>query len=356
MKNITTRPSLSFRLLSSYAFVKNTATAVCSWGLLALISLSLLSSEASAQESKGTAVSPALKAKGSKVEKQLKFFACKKSRFQWTLKTIRKQKTYVKSALTFPSAMTTEFAVNNTVHGVYYRPRRAKGPVPGVVILHHLGGSMEAEEVLAAHLATHGVAAMTMKMPYYGKRKPKGFKKRMKMANEKDIKQFVRQAVLDTRRAADVLRSFKEVDGKRVNLAGVSLGAIVGSLTVGVDARFDKAVLILGGGKLEEIFFYIQAYSKDVQGFLKDKKYTKKTLSKMVKEVDPVTYAHRMRKEGVLMLNASNDELIPKSGTVALNKAFGKPEIHWYNSGHFTAALHIFNIMRRTLRHLKSKN
>ena len=61
---------------------------------------------------------------------------------------------------------------------------------------------------------------------------------------------------MDVRRAADFLRSRPEVDPSRVGVTGISLGAIVGSTTAGVDGRFAKAVLTIGGGDLARILAY----------------------------------------------------------------------------------------------------
>ena len=67
----------------------------------------------------------------------------------------------------------------------------------------------------------------------------------------------------------------------------------------------------------------------------------------LLSAVDPVTYADRLKDRKVLMLNASNDEIIPRQCTESLWKAAGKPKIVWYDSGHVTAALHILDAMQQ---------
>ena len=42
------------------------------------------------------------------------------------------------------------------------------------------------------------------------------------------------------------------------------------------------------------------------------------------------------------MLNARQDEVIPPACTESLWRAFGKPEIVWWDAGHFSAARYLF--------------
>ena len=61
----------------------------------------------------------------------------------------------------------------------------------------------------------------------------------------------------------------------------------------------------------------------------------------MLKVVDPVTYARPLPGRKILMLNASHDEVIPPACTDALWRAFGEPEIVWWDAGHYTAVRYI---------------
>src|SRR5436190_24321029 len=80
--------------------------------------------------------------------------------------------------VTFASPVTTDVAENNTVHGEYFQPA-GRGPYPACVVLHILGGDFLLAETVAAHLARQGVAALFVKMPYYGPRRSKNSSRRM---------------------------------------------------------------------------------------------------------------------------------------------------------------------------------
>jgi hypothetical protein len=47
-----------------------------------------------------------------------------------------------------------------------------------------------------------------------------------------------------------------------------------------------------------------------------------------------MTFAHRLRKRPVLMLNARWDEAIPKEATLDFWEAAGKPPITWFPATH----------------------
>ena len=72
--------------------------------------------------------------------------------------------------VTFPSPVKTPHENNNTVHCEYFRPVGA-GKRPAVVVLHILGGDFDLARLFCSNLATGGVSALFLKMPYYGPRR-----------------------------------------------------------------------------------------------------------------------------------------------------------------------------------------
>jgi hypothetical protein len=82
--------------------------------------------------------------------------------------------------------------------------------------------------------------------------------------------------------------------------------------------------------------------------FWLDRGGTKESFFELMRAVDPVTYAANVRGRRVLMLNAASDEVIPRPCTESLWQAFGQPEIVWYDGGHYSAARHILDAMKRT--------
>lgn len=250
----------------------------------------------------------------------------------------------------FASPIKTQWPV---IHGTYYRPRGVKGKVPAAVVVHHLGGSVEAEKVLAKHFATNGVAAVFIYMPNYGPRRIKGTKQGFLQSQKPELafKTF-QQAVLDVIRAADFLRSRPEVDPSRVGAVGVSLGAFVTAVARGVDPRLRRTVLVMAGGGLADMFLNMP----EAKELLAHTKLDLKQLPKILTPVDPLTFAERVHPSDVLMLNAKRDELVPTESTLRLQRALGGPRLIWFDCGHYGLALHIGKVMNLALDHLKGRD
>ncbi len=258
--------------------------------------------------------------------------------------------------LTFPSAVVTDVPENNTVHAEYYQPR-GEGKHPGLVILHHLGGSMEAEEIIGGLLAADGIACVLVWMPYYEERAPKdGRKKEDIFSTDLEASRAVtRQAILDVRRAGDWLAARSEVDGKRVGIMGISLGAIIGSMAQGIDLHFRRSVFVLGGGDLAAIVFNGSNETEDAKKAMEAKGLTVEQVREAWKPMDPLTYASRVRTKDIFMINGRRDEIIPPACTERLHEAFGGPTIKWYPATHYSLVAYLPDVLLRIRKHVKGE-
>src|SRR5262249_10425348 len=72
----------------------------------------------------------------------------------------------------FPSPIETPDATNNVVFAEYFEPTNIPPGTrcPAVVVLHILGADFALSRYMAARLADAGVAALFVKLPYYGER------------------------------------------------------------------------------------------------------------------------------------------------------------------------------------------
>jgi hypothetical protein len=156
------------------------------------------------------------------------------------------------SKVTFPSPVVTPHEANNTVHCEYFCPTDARN-APGVIVLHIMGGDFDLSRLFCRTLASKGVAALFLKMPYYGERRQPGSPARMVSLDPHDTVQGMTQAVLDVRQAAAWLAAQDEVDGEQLGIMGISLGGITSALAAGIEPRFHKVCLILAGGDMGEV-------------------------------------------------------------------------------------------------------
>lgn len=250
--------------------------------------------------------------------------------------------------VTFPSPVTTLQAANNTVHCEYFLPKQLEPgkKAPAVIVLHILGGDFQLSRLFCNALAQRGVAALFLKMPYYGPRRDPASPRRMISPQPKETVEGMTQAVLDIRRGAAWLAAREEIDGERLGIFGISLGGITGALAATTEPRLRNVCLLLAGGDLGKVVVEskeIEKYRKKF-GKLPDKEEFLTTL----KVIDPVTYAANVKGRRILMMNARDDEIIPKACTESLWKAFGEPPIHWYKGGHYSVAWHLLDALDKT--------
>lgn len=248
----------------------------------------------------------------------------------------------------FPSPVETEIDVNNTVHAEYYQPA-GEGPFPGCVVLHILGGEFPLSQMVANTLARKGVAALFVKMPYYGERRAKDSPRRMISRDPHETVEGMTQAVLDIRRAAAWLGARPDVDEDRLGVTGISLGGIMSALSAAAEPRFRKVAIYLGGGQLAEALWALE--HEDAEEFRARWSAdggTRESFVRTLRPVDPVTYAHLLKDREVLMVAARHDEVIPPASTLALWKAIGtQPELVWLDAGHISAAVYLYGEMQR---------
>ena len=259
---------------------------------------------------------------------------------------------YTVSAVRFPSPVVTPDPENNTVHAEYFRPVDA-GPEsrrPAVVVLHILGADFALSRYIAARLADRGVAALFMKLPYYGERRPAGAAGAKRFLST-DVNRSIlamRQGVCDVRWASAWLAGRPEIDPSRLGVAGVSLGGIVASLAAAVDPAIGRGAFVLAGGDLARILWEMPEGRRYRSAWIADGK-TFADLKALTAPFDPLTHAHRLAGKKVLMFAGTVDEVIPPDSARALWDAAGRPEIEWLPCGHYSAAGFLLPAVRRAV-------
>jgi len=269
--------------------------------------------------------------------------------FPWTLRLSQEADRYRVYHVTFPSPHRFPMAETNTVHAEYFVPHPAAGRGPAIVVLHILDERLVLERTICRFFAASGVPALLLQMPYYGERKPQGLSVgRVFFEEPMRVFDAVRAAVMEVRRAACWLQKRPEVDPDRVGLLGISLGAIVGSLAAGVEPRLARSVLVIGGGDPATIVWHAPE-TRGLRERLTELGYTRERVREATAGLDPLRFAKRVDRRSVLMINAANDQTIPKACTLALWEALGKPEISWYPAGHYSISLFIPVILPQAL-------
>lgn len=270
--------------------------------------------------------------------------------FDFQMNSIRREARFEVFAVRFPSPVTSPDAENNTVPAEFFLPSKP-GKRPAVVVLHILGADFALSRYLAARLADQGVAALFVKLPYYGERRPADNRSKRFLSADLDRSVLaMRQGVCDIRRGLAWLASRPEVDADRLGVCGISLGGIMTALATAVDPRVERAAILLAGGDLGAILWDLpepEARRYREQWMAAGR--TRDDLVELTRPFDPLTYADRLQDRKLLMIAGRVDEVIPPFSVQKLWEAAGKPPLTWYDCGHYSAAGYLMPALRETV-------
>ena len=144
--------------------------------------------------------------------------------------------------LTFPSAVETPHAANNTVYARFFPNDSPKGRRRAVLVLPQWNADANGHVGLCQLLNRFGLSALRLTLPYHHNRKPAELRRAdfIVSANVGRTMQVCRQAVLDARRAIAWL-SQQGYDS--IGILGTSLGSCLSMLTAAHEPLVKAAAL-----------------------------------------------------------------------------------------------------------------
>ena len=265
--------------------------------------------------------------------------------FDYRIESRAERPDYVAYRLTYPSPVVTSLPQNNTVPAAYYVPKNVKPgdpKRPAVICMHILDGNDELMRMTCSTLASHGIPAIAFKLPYYGERGTAEGPRAM-LGDPKLLISSFTQCREDIRRTVDVLASLPEIDSRHLGIMGISLGGIVAATAAAEEPRLERAMLILSGGDQLAIVHHARE-TRELSALIQNLPANQRTeLEQALAAVDPLHVASKLRPRAmagkVLMVNAANDEVIPRVCTEKLAAELGiSDKVHWLEGlGHYTS-------------------
>lgn len=231
----------------------------------------------------------------------------------------------------------------DTVYAHYFVPVTAQEQaVPCVIGLHGVFSPSEEQFwMMADFLAKRGIAGIAPSLPQHHRR-AKGKQlvsgQRFVVGSPETIRDNLRQAVVDQRRAVDWLSMRPEVDPTAISIAGISLGGIVGSLTYKVEPRIRNGVFVVAGsgvdGIVENSDLSVIAVFRQAA---KVKLLNPQKFVDALQIVDPINVPD-LYPRPVLMMNATNDVIIAPTEALRLYNTLGHADQIWTNGNHYFPA------------------
>lgn len=219
------------------------------------------------------------------------------------------------------------------------RPQHGAGPWPVVVLLGGYGTGRTATELIDSE---QDVVIVSLNYPYGGDRRRSGIPLLMNIPH-------VQQGELDVTPATmltlDYLLQQPYVDAKRVELAGVSLGAFFVAIPGAIDTRFTRVWVVQGAGDPEALFAYRLEREID-SAWWRDKVAALIALIGNVHHLAPERWVGRISPRPVVVVNSRQDVTFPSATVKALHDAVREPrEIIWIEGEHVKPSRH--NVVRQ---------
>jgi dienelactone hydrolase len=274
--------------------------------------------------------------------------------FSYQIQPLREGSGYRVYRLSYPSPIVTAVPQNNTIPAEFFLPTGVRDGVkrPAVVCLHILQGNFELERITCSVLAAQGIAAIMIKLPYYGERGlPDGV--RALAENPKLFVGALDQGIHDVRRTVDILASRPEVDSAAIGVVGISMGGISAATVAEQEPRIARAALILAGGNLPYIIDHARETTDLSQRIHSLAPAERNEVEQAIRQHDPLRYAQRLRPRAeqgrVIMINASADRVIAPQCTRELAAALGLVDkVQWLDGlGHYTAIAALPQVLDR---------
>lgn len=237
---------------------------------------------------------------------------------------------------------TLEFVNGVGKKKVFYFYQQKNGVnTPLVIIFPPLVDATPWDYLFAGYLAKMGISVAIM--PYDER-----------IAGERSIDkidEYTIRVIDKAQSIVDLASKLPNVDENRIMISGLSLGAIMGSIALGVDQRLMGGALYMAGGDMIGILarsdlVEISAYrERKMEKFgITDREEFYHFLKKNV-HLDPLDLAHRANRENIYMFVTEEDTGIPTENQTLLWEALGRPKTHhifnkyYYDSRHYTGGL-----------------
>lgn len=264
--------------------------------------------------------------------------------------------------------------------------------IPFLILLH--GFSTRNEKLkhyykFIYNILNQNIACIFINLPFHLNRKPPEEISGGRLIYYDDIETllFFHQCVVDVRKCADIIENI--FSPKEINICGVSLGSMVSVITMAVENKLKKGIFIVSGGNWEEIHWngilrYVlkgncagnemitrekcRKYYSNFPVFIKKVKSVNQNIfttevsdnpelnnlcTRKCYLCDPLTFAHKINPDNVLMINSRLDHYFSRKSTSSLWEELGKPEIHWYNYPHFSGIINRKEIFKTITEFLK---
>lgn len=247
----------------------------------------------------------------------------------------------IEAYIRFPSPKPNGVTQNDLVALEWYAAKNEAGEIidaPAVVVVHESGSNMEVGRLFAQAFHVQGLHAFMIQLPFYGLRRPQGFK-----PDGRHVEPTMKQGIADVRRARDAVAVVPHVKSSNIALQGTSLGGFVASTTAGLDHGYDTVHIMLAGGDLYNMVLNGQREAGKLRDMLAQAGYEGDKMRDLFAQVEPLRLAHRLDPKTTWLYSATRDQVVPQAHSVKLAEAAKLPADHHLRmwADHYTGIVYM---------------
>ena len=263
----------------------------------------------------------------------------------FNLRLVKQNKHWRHYLVDFPVVSSSRFPGGDIARGEYYEPV-GKSSVPLVIMIHGWGdNSVIPLKWMIPELIKRGTACFVLYLPFNTNSLPPEMKGKLSRLSQDEWFTGYQMAVTDVLRILEWAGQNNQINSGQISLISLSLGAIVGSIAMGIDSRIKAGVFIVHGGNTGKIMQtnsisrFGKKYRLPAHEYLaKQREYVdylrelgQKGFDNVLPAernylIDPLTYAPMLKGRPVLMIDARRDEIFPQESSVDFQRACGDCE------------------------------
>ena len=290
----------------------------------------------------------------------------------FTLRPVKENKHWRRYNVEFPVIATGYFPGGKIARGEYYQPL-TKEKAPLAMLIHGWGDhSVIPFKLMVDGLVRRGTGCFILYLPFHTGRLSKELVFKLSHLTPDEWFAGYQIAVTDVRQIIDWAGQNGYTDTSKITVIGLSLGAFVGSMAMGIDRRIKAGIFVVHGGNTGKIMQKnsVARFGKKFRVPETEYQNNQKNYTEYLKEIagkgfenvppaqrtyliDPLTYAPMLQGRPVLMMNARWDEIIPREATLEFQLACGRCEMVTFPATHASIWVWYPLIVQRINRFLK---
>ena len=217
-------------------------------------------------------------------------------------------------------------------------PKTARVPV--LIVVHGFLGNIDQMLFVAQISANNGYASIIPEIVAHGERRRNN--ENLFGGDIDFLFNGMVETVGDVRRSIDFLETRPRIDRNRIGYLGISLGSILGTMTMAVEPRLKAAGFVVGGADWKLLVPAIIENERQRDRQNNRNGALLRRSQNLLDDIDPKNYASRIAPRPLLMINGRSDNIVPPAAARVLFAAARQPKtLVWLDGGHILPPIEV---------------